>query len=214
MENINIYWEILDKKQELILPKLSFLKKSGFYLAGGTALALQIKHRRSVDFDLYNPDQFNPEKILLKFQKQAQNVSLIQRSEDTLIIKLNGVEISLFWYPYRLLKKLIETEYINLASVEDIACMKIIAIIQRGTRRDFVDLYFLIQRLGLEKIFKLAEKKYPSFNIYLALQAMTYFVDAEKEPSGRIRCFEELKWEEIKKFLINQARQYKTQLKK
>jgi predicted nucleotidyltransferase component of viral defense system len=215
MKSQDIYWEVLDKKQKSILPKLSFLKKFGFYLAGGTALALQIKHRRSVDFDFYNPAEFNSEKILFIFQKENKRVTLIQRSKDTLIVKLNNVEASLFWYPYRLLKKLKETEYINLASIEDISCMKLIAIIQRGTKRDFVDLYFLIQCLGLEKIFKLTAKKYPSFNKYLGLQAITYFADAEKELTGReINSFKKVTWQDIKKFLINQAKEYKKQLGK
>lgn len=205
-----LYWDILDKKRLALLPKLKFLKDAGFYLAGGTALALQIKHRRSVDFDFYIQGNFDSEKILIHFQENGHNVILIQEAENTLIAKVEGIEISLFTYPYKLLKEFVEADYLNLASIEDISAMKLVAIIQRGIRRDFVDLYFLIKLLGLRKVFQLTEEKYPPFNKYLALQAITYFEDAQKEPARRkIVLFQTVSWDEIKNFITAQAREFK-----
>lgn len=210
-----LHWDIFDKKRLALLPKLVFLKSAGFYLAGGTALALQIRHRKSLDFDFYNPQIFDSEKILSTFQKNSKDVILIQKAENTLIAKMEGIEISLFTYPYKLLKKLIETQYLNLASIEDIAAMKLIAIIQRGIRRDFTDLYFLIKLLGLKKIFQLTEEKYPPFNKYLGLQALTYFGDAEKESLKRkVVLFQPATWNEIKKFITAQAIEFKKILEK
>lgn len=214
-KGIELHWEIFDKKRLTLLPKLKFLKEEGFYLAGGTAMALQIKHRISVDFDFYNPRVFESEKILLEFQKNSKEVILIQKAGDTLLVKIEGVEISLFTYPYKLLKPLIKTEYLNLASLTDIAAMKLIAIIQRGIQRDFTDLYFLIKQLGLKNIFQLTKEKYPPFNKYLGLQALTYFEDAEKVSLKRkIILLESITWDEIKNFIVQEAKEFKKTLEK
>ena len=210
---MNLHWETLDKKRIALLPKLKFLEEQGFYLAGGTALALQIGHRRSLDFDYYVTKDFDSEKILRGFQGIGSSVVLIQKAENTLIVKVDLVDISLFAYPYKLLKKPIATEYLTLASIEDIAAMKLIAIIQRGVRRDFTDLYFLIHILGLKEIFCLTEKKYPPFNKYVALQALTYFQDAEREPSLRKTVlFKPVTWDAIKKCITAKSREFKDTL--
>lgn len=104
------------------------------------------------------------------------------------------------------MQDLIKSQYCNLASLEDIAAMKMIAVIQRGTKRDFIDLYFLIKKMGLEKIFGFAGEKYPGFNEYLALQSLTYFKDAEIENNDRnIVLFESFNWKDAKKFFISEA---------
>lgn len=211
-----LYWDILDKKRLALLPKLKFLKDAGFYLAGGTALALQIRHRISVDFDFYTPREFDAEKTLLHFQRKIKSVTLIRKAENTLISKVDGIEVSLFTYPYKLVEKSIETEHLRLASIEDIAAMKLIAIIQRGIRRDFTDFYFLIKLLGLKKIFKLTKEKYPPFNIYLGLQALTYFADAERVPPKRkiLLLQDDIGWNEIKEFITGEVREFKRGIEK
>ncbi len=209
---LKLYWEILDKKRLALLPKLEFLKKEGFYLAGGTALSLRIKHRISADFDFYKQSEFNYETILLELQKRSKKTVLIQKAANTLIVKVDGVEISLFVYPYKLLKPLIGTKYIDLASIEDIVAMKLVAIIQRGIRRDFVDLYFLIKYLGFAKIFELTEKKYPHFNKYIGLQGISYFGDADIPSERKLTLFEPVTWKEIKSLIIIEAKKFKKTL--
>jgi hypothetical protein len=208
-KKVKIYWEILEKKRLALLQNLKFLKKEGFYLAGGTALALQIKHRISFDFDFYKGSEFSSEKILIGLQKISKKVDLIQRAKDTLIVRVEGIEVSLFTYPYKLLKQLIETEYIDLASLEDIAAMKMVAIIQRGIQRDFIDLYFLVKYLGLAKVLQLTEKKYPPFNKYIGLQAITYFKDAETSLERKLNLLEPIPWGKIKDFIIKEAKKFK-----
>ncbi len=208
---MEIFWEVLSKKQTEILPCLSLLKKKNFYLAGGTALALQIKHRTSLDFDFYTLQKFDAVKVYHQFQEQKpKKILLDTMAEDTLLLELNNIGVSLFTYPYPLVKTLVKSNYFNLASLEDIAAMKIIAIIQRGIRRDFVDLYFLIKKIGLEKILKFTGKKYAGFNEYLALQALTYFGDAEVEEKKRkVKFFVPFNWEEAKKFFIFEVNRIK-----
>lgn len=173
-------------------------------------MALQIGHRTSIDFDLYNLKKFNPSKLFQRFQKQKPRGLLLNTiEEDTLTLEMEGVNISLFFYPYPLLKSFIVTEYLNIASLEDIAAMKLIAIIQRGIKRDFIDLYFLSEILGLEKIIKLAKKKYPGFNEYLAYQALVYFKDADKVQTRKIKLLKPLQWKEVKKYFISEVTKIK-----
>jgi len=202
---MEIFWEVLTVDQKEILPRLVFLKEQNFYLAGGTALSLQIKHRTSVDFDFYTEKEFHPAEIYEQFQRQKNRKILLSTitEKNTLLLELNDISISLFTYPYPLVRNLLKSRYCNLASLEDIAAMKMIAIIQRGTKRDFVDLYFLIKKIGLGKIFGFAREKYPGFNEYLALQSLTYFKDAEIESNDRnIELLEPFNWKDAKKFFI------------
>ncbi len=212
---MKIFYEVLGKRQVEILPHLRFLKEEGFYLAGGTALALQIKHRTSLDFDFYTEKEFIPENIIDLFQKETKETVIVQTGKGTLITHIKKSEVSLFHYPYPLLAPSIETENLNLASLKDIAAMKLIAIIQRGKRRDFFDLYFLAKSLGLEEIFNLTKIKYPPFNPYLALQALTYFEDAKKEDLNKrgIVFFESVSWGKVKDFFIKEVRIYKEKLR-
>jgi len=206
-----MYWNVLSKKQSNLLKKMGFLKRYGFYLAGGTALALQIGHRTSVDFDFYTEKKFDNRKLLRDLEIRFRNIKLIQIPEQTLIVKIEGREVSFFHYPYPLVyPPLKEKESPPLASKEDIAAMKIISIIQRGSKRDFVDIYFLIKNFGLKKIFEITEKKYPSFNPYLGLQALTYFKDAEEgKVKRKITYLQPINWKEIKKFLIKTCNNFK-----
>lgn len=206
-----MFLEVLDKKRKKLLSQLIFLRKYGFYMAGGTALALQLGHRTSLDFDFYTEKKFDNEKLLRELEKRFKDIKLIQNPEQTLIVKINGKEISFFHYPYPLIYSLVRNKEIpSLASKKDIAATKVMAIIQRGTKRDFIDICFLIKEFGLKEIFEIANKKYPSFNKYLALQALTYFKDAEKEKKKRkVTYIKEVNWPKIKDFLIKTVSDFK-----
>ncbi len=205
-----LHLNVLDENRQKLLPELAFLKSAGFYLAGGTALALQIGHRTSVDFDFYTPKSFQPQNLVEKLSRQ--NITIIQESEDTLGLRANNVELSFFKYSYKLLEPLQEEDQLNLASLKDIAAMKVIALVQRGLYRDFIDLYFLIKMFGFDKVLEFAEEKYPPFNKYLALQALTYFIDADEDSkSFKASFFKEINWEGVKKFFTDQVKLYKEQ---
>ena len=203
--------EILGKGRDNLLKELKFLEDFGFYLAGGTALALQIEHRTSLDFDFYSKKKFDNKKLLQKLEKRFKQIKLVQNPEQTLTVKINGISVSFFHYPYLLLCPLVELKDCPpMASLKDIAAMKLIAIIQRGTRRDFIDIYFLIKKLGLKTILSLAKRKYPSFNIYLSLQALSFFEDAGEKGKGR-RTFviEDVSWSEVKKSILEAVNNFK-----
>jgi len=203
-----MYWDILDSKRKKLLSQLGFLSRYGFYLAGGTALALELNHRTSLDFDFYTKRKFDNKKLFQELEKKFKNTILIQKAEQTLIVKINEVEVSFFHYPYPLIFPSIKLKGVNLASKEDIAAMKIIAISDRGTKRDFIDIYFLLEEFSLEEIFEFVKKKYPMFNIYVGLRGLTYFVDAEKAQKRRLYLIHFVSWNEVKKFLIKEVRKY------
>jgi len=174
-------------------------------------LALQLGHRISLDFDFYTKEEFDPETLLQNFQKHFKNVQLIRKVKNTLILSIDNIEMSLFSYPYPLISPLVKIPEVNLASMEDICAIKIVAIIQRGTKRDFIDIYFLIRKFGLERIFTLAQEKYKGlFNKYLALQSLTYFIDANKEKEEqRTKTSTGISWDKIKKELIKTVEDFK-----
>lgn len=206
-----LYLSVLDKRQLRLLKKLKFLKKYGFYLAGGTGLALQIGHRTSLDFDFYTQKKFDPDKLFFVLKNKFKKIFLLQKAEGTLIVKINQILVSFFEYPYSLILPLIKfCQFPPLASKEDIGAMKIIAISTRGTKRDFIDIYFLLQEFSLKEILDFAIKKYPKFNIYIALTALTYFFDAEKEKRSYL-LIKKVSWEKVKKFLISRVIEYKKQ---
>src|SRR3990167_194401 len=157
-----MHWDLLDAARRKILPSLVFLKKWKCSRAGGTALALQIGHRRSVDFDFFTPESFNEMRLEQEVVSHLRGFKVTQRGQGTLTGQAQGIDFSFFHYPYPLLEPLIEEKYLNLAATADIAAMKLIAISQRGLRRDFVDLYVIAQGAGLKKIFEWAGKNSPN----------------------------------------------------
>jgi hypothetical protein len=209
----NLFLSVLDKKRKDLLNKLGFLKDYGFYLAGGTSLALQIGHRTSLDFDFYTKKEFEPPRLREEFDKRFKKVREIHVAEGTLILDVEGIELSFFKYPYKLVKPCLKLEDVNLASVEDIAAMKILAISQRGKRRDFIGIYFLIQKFGLKKIMELTKEKYSMFNIYVGLQGLSYFKDADEDLEvDRFRLFEKISWGKIKNYIVKEVSEERFQL--
>ena len=200
--------EILDSKRKKLLSKLGFLNKQGFYMAGGTALALQIGHRTSLDFDFYINKKFDSAKLYQELRKRFEKVILLQKAEDTLIVKLNEVAASFFYYSYPMVFPPAEINGLRIASKQDIAAMKIIAVSDRGTRRDFVDVYFLMKEFSLENIFSFVKQKYPEFNIYVGLRGLTYFADADKKQQRKLYLFGTASWPKIKEFLIEEVKKY------
>jgi len=201
---------ILDRKRINFLQKLGFLEKYGFYLAGGTALAIQIRHRTSLDFDFYTEKKFDVRELREEFGSRFKKIQEIYIAEDTLVLAVNDINISFFKYPYSLIRPAKRLEGISVASIEDISAMKIIAISQRGKRRDFIDIYFLMKNFGLKKILEFTREKYPMFNIYVGLQGLVYFKDADEDlEKNRFRLLKNIDWEELKEYIIKEVNKVK-----
>ena len=178
-----MHWNILDKKRLDILHKFSELKEFGFYLAGGTGLALQIGHRDSIDFDFFTEDKIDKEKITQYVIQNFLQVNKIQDEAGTLtFIVENSIKISFFEYKYKLIESLIATEFFDIASVPDISCMKLNAICNRNTLKDYVDLYFIFEKNTLDELLNWTTQKMPELEHMLILKSLIYFDDIIDEP--------------------------------
>lgn len=198
---------VLNQSQKDVLSKLSFLTKEGFYLAGGTSLAIQIGHRTSFDFDFYTPDHFNQntlfDKFLEIFGDEAIKTSL---AKDTLFCTLKTVDCSFFTYPYKLLRKPVLKMGIATASLEDIAAMKLLAVNRRPAKRDYIDVYYLLEKFSLKEMIEFAKKKFPNFNFYYLLKALTYFEDIKDDERRKIQMTDKnFSWETVKSKLSEEA---------
>ncbi|MBU1200538.1 nucleotidyl transferase AbiEii/AbiGii toxin family protein [Patescibacteria group bacterium] len=167
------------------------------HLAGGTALALHIGHRYSFDLDFFTPSSFNPQIIENRLNKI--NFTREQLAPDTLLGKIDSTKFSLFLYSHPLISPSTKFHNINIASIKDIAAMKLLAIADRGTKRDFFDLYFIMQEFSLKQVFSFHDQKFnqPN-NRYHLLKALTYFTDAEDNPP--LKVIKPVPWPQIKTF--------------
>lgn len=162
-------------KEKILPPKT--------YLAGGSCLALHYGHRISVDFDFFTPSEFKSEGIVRRLNQVGKFILQEAAEKNTLLGLFNNVKFSLFLYRYPLIFK--PKKYLNilLADPRDIAAMKLAAVMDRGTKKDFVDLYFLNKKgVSIEQAFKYYDKKYKSLanNLYSLIKSLSYFDDAEK----------------------------------
>ncbi|MBI2017957.1 nucleotidyl transferase AbiEii/AbiGii toxin family protein [Candidatus Daviesbacteria bacterium] len=185
-----------------ILGKSKILKNA--YLAGGTACALQLGHRVSLDLDFFTEKEFSTE-IVLEQLKNLPGFKLDETAKWTILGSFPKVKFSYFYYRYPLIKKTVIFSQINLASLEDIAAMKIDAVCSRGTKRDFIDLYFLAKKFPLQKMFKFYDEKYGklSNNIVHIVRSLDYFADAD--PQDLPKMLIPVYWEEVKKFFQDQT---------
>ncbi len=178
---------------------------SAFFLAGGSALALHLGHRISLDLDFFSRQEYSMPELLIRLQALGR-LSTESQSADTFVGELNGVRLSFFTYPYPLLGEAVLCEGIEVASQLDIALMKIAAIGQRGRKRDFVDLYFLCQqRLMLDRLLREMPRKFPEIEYpsYHLLRALAYFDDAEGDEMPQM--LKVVNWREIRAFFSREV---------
>jgi hypothetical protein len=178
-----------------------FLKE--FYLAGGTGLALQLGHRKSMDLDFFSKNYPPQEQLIQDISRYSPKVT--QQSKGTLDVYIDDVKVSFFEYKYPLLESTINYQGLEIAQMLDIACMKVSAIASRGTKKDFVDLYMILQCKSLEEILNAFEKKYEDvgYQRLHLLKSLVYFEDAESDPEPDYLI--ELKWDDVKVYLEKQV---------
>lgn len=179
-----------------------------FYLAGGTALALQIGHRHSVDLDFFSEKKFSVKRIVRDLS-DVDPVTITFEDTESISVELGGAKLSFLYYPYRLLFPFVLWNgYGKLADVRDIACMKIDAIASRGTKRDFVDLYYLLSRFSFGELLMFFGKKYENvnYNTLHIMKSMAYFADAEDEAMPKQT--KPIPWQRIKKRILDEVRAY------
>lgn len=184
------------------LSKEKWFEKSAWYLAGGTALSLQSGHRQSVDLDFFTTEKkFNVKVLLTNFLNYKDWQATVEE-DNTLYGELLGAKVSFIAYPFFVPKqKFIKYGSIRILQPLDIAVMKIVAISQRGRKRDFFDLYWCARNVApLIEIIKKLPEQYPSVahDYHHILKSMVYFEDAESDPDPEVKF--EASWKKVKKF--------------
>jgi hypothetical protein len=206
-----IHWNILDQKRKDILPLLKSISfDDGFYLAGGTGLALQMGHRDSIDFDFFKQGDFDTDVFLSKLENifTGHLLMVTQNEKNTISCIIDDtIKFSFFGFKYKVLRPFIETEYFNLASIEDIACMKFSATLSRSLEKDYVDLYFILQSFDLKTLIDISLEKFENIDSALILKSLIYFDDIVNEPII-FKENHEVSFEVVKDFLKKTVKGY------
>jgi predicted nucleotidyltransferase component of viral defense system len=198
--------ETLPQGTNLVLENIKQVPEiQNFYLSGGTALSLQLGHRESEDLDFFIKNSFNPQ-ILVQKLLQYGKLEDVMTDEGTLNLFMNNVKLQFLHYPYDLLETLIPWNGIYLSSVIDIACTKLITISDRGSKKDYIDLYVILQQISLQDLFTKLEEKYKNveYNLPHILKSLVYFNDAEEQPMPKMHIG--LTWEQTKSFITEQVK--------
>jgi len=194
---------VLTREQATVLAASAPLaQRWDAYLAGGMALALHLGHRRSADFDWFTPKTLPPADVLKDLQSLQMPVQVRQNDAGTFLGQVGGVDFSVFRYPYPLVERPGHVAGAPIASVPDIAAMKMTAIAQRATKRDYVDLHAIFQsrRLGLREVLFAMQHKYPGYDPTHSLRALTYFRDVDAQPMPAMLT--PTSWDHIKRDLL------------
>ena len=200
-----MYWSILDNKRIELLRKI-VKTVNNYYMAGGTALSLQLNLRESFDFDFCVPDMFNSD-VLISELKSIGNIEVKQNQKGTVDVLLDGVQVSFFFYPNNLVDDIVNNNEIpdlKMASILDIAAMKIAAIGGRGMKKCNID---------TEKLASAVIKKFgTNVNYVNMIMGLSYFEDAESEELPK--TFVEYDWNTIKKHFIDIQPEFQVALEK
>jgi predicted nucleotidyltransferase component of viral defense system len=194
-----LFYKTIDTKTlELLksIQKIELFKE--LRLVGGTSLALQIGHRISIDLDLFG--EINADKnTITETLNKLGNLKIIHFSKNVSIYALNDVKIDIVNYSYPWIKESINVDNLKLANIQDIAAMKLAAITGRGSKKDFIDLFFLLKRYSLKELFAFYNQKFHDGSTFLVLKSLSYFLDADDELMPKMIINTD--WETVKQFI-------------
>jgi hypothetical protein len=204
-----LHWNTITETMRSILREFSRTEiASGFYLAGGTALSLQLGHRRSVDLDFFSSNQDVPTiRPILEDALAPLRPILADSAWGNLVYLAKDVRLGFYGYGFPLVAPLVEADGMKLASVEDIGLMKLDTLLSRATRKDFYDLYFICRNIDLTELLKLAPRKFANVRDFetQAVKRLTYFDNAESDLDPVL--LQTVPWQTVKDFFVRQARE-------
>lgn len=177
-----------------------------FYLVGGTSLALQLGHRVSIDLDLFTTEPFDKSELMDLLNSHFEDVSLESEGPSMLITNINQVKVDFVKMGYPILFPVLEMEGIRMLNIQDIAPMKLKAIAQRGSKKDFYDIYFLLDLLPLPEMLRLFSEKFKQQEIFHVIKSLTYFEDAEQYADPKV--FDaKVTWKKVKNRVFKAVQQ-------
>ena len=203
------HWEAVDPKMRALMRHIGTADFSPrFYLAGGTALALQLGHRFSIDLDFFSKDDEVKEATHLEILSALRHLTPTakERTTGNLLLEINGIAVGFFGYGYPLIGESVSAEGISLASIQDIGLMKLDALATRGSRKDFYDAYFILQQVSLEDLLERGKQKYSFYRDFplTTLKYMVQFDNADRDVQPDLLI--PVEWDAVKKFFVQQAK--------
>lgn len=191
-----LHYKTVDDFTLELLKKLQSLRIfNEMRLVGGTSLALQIGHRKSIDIDLFGLLNVDFDALTDEL-KSIGDLVVLGNSKNIHTYLIDEIKVDIVHYEYPWLKNKIVSDKIHLAAIEDIAAMKLSAIIGRGSKKDFIDLYYILQQFDLAQLMSIYGQKFRDGSSFLVLKSLVYFEDADLEAMPWM--FEDLSWEEVK----------------
>lgn len=195
--------------QTVVPELLELLKKimeeplfKNFNLVGGTALSLQIGHRNSIDIDLFGEQEID-QNSFIETLKNFGDVLIKKSSKNILITEINTIKVDFVNYKYKLLDKSFEIDQIRMLTDKDIAAMKLNAIAGRGSKKDFIDLFFLLKKYSLKEMISFYNQKYTDGSEFMVQKSLTYFDDADEQLSPKM--FYDFNWEDCKQKIVEEV---------
>ena len=196
-----LYLETVESSTLELLKKLQRLPVlEQTRLVGGTALALQLGHRKSIDLDFFGTVDCEAEYLRESIAGIA-SLTILKESPHIHIYIVDGIKVDIVNYKYPWLDDVVLEQGLRLASVSDIAAMKITAIIGRGTKKDFIDIAFLLHHFSLEEILHFYVAKYNDSSVFMAMKSLAYFDDAEADPMPDM--FVNQSWQQVKAHILS-----------
>ena len=176
-----------------------------FNLVGGTSLSLQIGHRISIDLDLFTFEDYDSQ-TLIKALESLGEVDILVDKPPFLQVRLDNLKMDFLKFPYPLVKEYNEIEGVRLVKLDLIAVMKFLAIARRGVKKDFVDLYFLLEKYSITEIVHIFETRLPHVDMFHVIKSLTYFDDAEIDVNPKMLI--KVSWQTIKKVISQKVGDY------
>ncbi len=201
-----LHYKTIDSKTLELLIKLQKVNDfKELYLVGETALALLIGHRKSFDIDLFGRLDVDAYRLADIF-KDFKQVQLVNQTSNIHTYIIDGIKVDIVNYSYDWLEEPFNVDNITIAHVHDIIAMKLAAITGRGLRKDFIDVFYLMQKFSLHQMLDFYEKKYPDGSVFLVLKSLAYFEDADIEVHPIM--VEQINWNFVKNYIENVVKLY------
>jgi Nucleotidyl transferase AbiEii toxin, Type IV TA system len=205
---MKIHREILGRLQRKALTEVGpAAAAAGFYLGGGTALALRLGHRLSVDLDWFSDARLgDPARLAAELRQAGAPLVTTMMAEGTLYGTVERVPTSFLQYPYARLRPLGRARGFRIASLDDLACMKLSAVVDRGSRKDFVDIFALCrEHRPLPELLALYARRFATADPGHVMVALSYFADAEQAPMPRMIW--DVDWDTVKRSITGWIRE-------
>jgi predicted nucleotidyltransferase component of viral defense system len=193
---------VVPELMELLRKLMKVETFSNFYLVGGTSLSLQMGHRNSIDIDLFGKQEIDSD-LFINLLNNFGKTEVQKSSKNILITDVDGIKVDFVNYQYQLIENPIEIDGIRMLSKKDIAAMKLNAIAGRGSKKDFIDLYFLLNDFTLQQMLGFYNEKYFDGSEFMVLKSLYYFEEADSEPQPKM--FKDFNWETCKQKIITEV---------